>query len=144
MNALTLLSLTLRVAVGLMLTVAGLLKLRAGFIWLQQTIEGYQLMGTTLNRIASGAVPIVEVGLGIMLIFNIFAAAATVASIALLLVFTAAISLSARLGNRPNCGCFGKSASSYPFVVKRNLVLIAALLLTLTGQPLMQALHQPF
>jgi uncharacterized membrane protein YphA (DoxX/SURF4 family) len=120
-----------RDAVGAILVVAGLMKVRAGQRLFIETVLGYALLP---SRVAAGAARIVpwsEIGLGLCLLLALAVPTAVMASIALLLLFTSAITANLLRGRRNACGCFASRTAEIGWrMVARNSVLIALLLLS--------------
>jgi uncharacterized membrane protein YphA (DoxX/SURF4 family) len=99
------------------------------------TIRRHRLIPDSLSDIAAKALSIVELGLGLLFLFNIFPLIAGVA-ISILLVVFSGILLRARftpgLGIQ-DCGCSGASNRKTPIgnALLRNVLLISAIVVTM-------------
>ena len=123
----TALSGILRLGLGGLLAVAGLLKLRdpSGFA---VEIGNYQLFPTLAPYLAA-ALPATEivVGLGLVLLPAGWRRAAALAAGVLLLSFVVAVSSAYLRGINIACGCFGAGGDAISWLtVGRNLGLLAA------------------
>ena len=123
----TALSATLRLGLGGMLAVAGLLKLRdpTGFA---VEIGNYQLFSALAPYFAA-ALPATEVvvGLGLVLLPQGWRRAAAISAGFLLLFFAIAVSSAYLRGINIACGCFGAVGDAISWLtVGRNLGLLAA------------------
>jgi putative oxidoreductase len=117
----------LRLGLGGLLVVAGLLKLRdpAGFA---VEIANYQLVPALAPYLAA-SLPAIEVVLGLGLVFlpASWRAAAAVGVGLLLAAFTLAVSSAYLRGINIACGCFGGGGDAIgPLTLARNLSLLAA------------------
>lgn len=120
-----------RVAVGAILVVAGLMKLRAGQRLLIETVLGYGLLPSRVAAAVARIIPWSEIGLGLCLLLALAIPTAVMASIALLLLFTSAITANLLRGRLNACGCFASRTAEIGWrMVARNAVLIALLLLS--------------
>jgi uncharacterized membrane protein YphA (DoxX/SURF4 family) len=120
-----------RDAVGAILVVAGLTKLRAGQRVFIETVLGYALLPSRVAAAAARIIPWSEIGLGLCLLLALAVPTAVMASIALLLLFTSAITANLLRGRRSACGCFASRTAEIGWrMVVRNSVLIALLLLS--------------
>jgi uncharacterized membrane protein YphA (DoxX/SURF4 family) len=120
-----------RDAVGAILVVAGLMKLRLGQRLFIETVLGYALLPSRVAAAAARIIPWSEIGLGLCLLLALAVPTAVVASIALLALFTSAITANLLRGRRNACGCFAGGTAEIGWrMVARNSVLIALLLLS--------------
>jgi uncharacterized membrane protein YphA (DoxX/SURF4 family) len=109
-----------RIAVGVVLIAAGVLKLVEGPGWLKQAAD----MGVA--RPLALVVSYVELVIGALLVVGLFMPWTAVAALGLLAAFTYVIVKRLRDGSRPPCACFG-SGSKRPlgaYHVARNLALV--------------------
>lgn len=109
------------VLLGLTLLWAGVAKLIAGPLWMQQSAD------MDVPRVLALPVPYVELLLGALLVTQLFSPWPAVAAGLLLAAFTVVIVRRIRDGSRPPCSCFG-ARSTRPLGavhVLRNLGLLA-------------------
>jgi uncharacterized membrane protein YphA (DoxX/SURF4 family) len=104
------------------LLIAGIAKLRQR----QQTIRSFRDLGLPAPQVLALAVPIVEVAIAILVVFQL--AIGSVVACALLTLFTLFLGARLRRGDAISCGCFGSSSSTpvTSLTVVRNLMLIVA------------------
>jgi len=114
------------IIVGVVLVVAGVLKLVAGPGWSMQAAD------MDVPRPIALVVPYVEIVLGVLVAVQVFTPWPAVAALLLFVVFTVVIVRRLMDGSRPPCGCFG-SRSQRPlgaYHVVRNLVFLALAVVT--------------
>ena len=118
-----------RIAVGLVLLLAGGAKIFSGRRYVEDLISAFRILpGWSLRPVALG-LPWFEVGLGALLIAGVFAAPVAAAGAALLTGFSLAVGASLRRGVAVPCGCFGRplpSRTSWS-LVGRNVLMVIAL-----------------
>ncbi|MGB8858268.1 MAG: MauE/DoxX family redox-associated membrane protein [Ilumatobacteraceae bacterium] len=108
------------VLVALVLLVAGVSKLAAPAAWRSQS------EGLGVPWVLARPMPLVELGLGALLMVQLQRHAVAWCAVVLLAVFTGLLLLRLAQGRRPPCACFG-SLSSRP-IGARHLARNAALL----------------
>ena len=110
-----------RVTVGLVLLVAGALKLTAGRRWRTQA----QAFGTPALLVP--LVPVAELVIGALLVPGVGGRATALAAAGLLAAFTVLVVLKVATGDRTPCACFGSMSADPvgPWTVIRNVVLLA-------------------
>ena len=95
-----------RVALGMVLIVAGGLKLPdpEGAI---RAVRAYELLPESLVPIVGLGMPALEVALGVVLVLGLFTRIASLAGVLLMAVFIGAIASAWARGLTIDCGCFG-------------------------------------
>lgn len=130
----------IRLLVGGMLVLAGILKLKAGPHWFLQQILAYDLVkGKAAWWLARG-LPWAEVLCGVFLIAGLFTPLVAVFSFALLWGFTVAVVSTFLRGKPVDCGCFGRKTDTYTHrarwtVAYRNLTLMGLLVAVFSLTP---------
>lgn len=115
------------VALAVVFVVAAVTKLAAPAAWMGQA------RGLGVPRAVALVVPVAEAVLGAWLLVQWERRAAAIAAAALIVVFSALITVRLAQGRRPPCACFG-SLSARPLgpgSLVRNAVLIAVALLAM-------------
>jgi uncharacterized membrane protein YphA (DoxX/SURF4 family) len=104
---------------------SGLAKL-ANLEQFEGAVREYRIVPHSLSGIAAIAIPLTETVLGICLFLGILLRPAAIAVAALLVAFSAAISLNLAQGRRHACGCFGTLSQSEisVYAVFRNVIFI--------------------
>jgi putative oxidoreductase len=95
-----------RLALGLILIVAGALKLGHGPA-LASAIAGFRLLSPAVIPLLALALPPLEIFLGLYLVAGLFTRVAGIAAAILFLFYAAAIGSAVVRGIPANCGCFG-------------------------------------
>ncbi|MCA9998803.1 MAG: DoxX family membrane protein [Anaerolineales bacterium] len=120
--------LAVRLFVGSLLLVAGILKLRAGTRWFLQQILAYEIVKGSRAKLVARGLPATEIGCGFLLIFGWQTRAVALVSFGLLTIFTGAIISTFWRGKQVNCGCFGQQKQGLQpaqwAIVYRNLLLM--------------------
>jgi uncharacterized membrane protein YphA (DoxX/SURF4 family) len=98
-----------------------------------RAVKAYRLLPLTVAELVGAALPLVEVGLGLLLLAGFATRLAGVVSAVLLAGFVAGIASAWARGLRIDCGCFGTGGDlaagespAYPFELGRDLVFLAA------------------
>lgn len=124
-----------RLLLGVVFLIAAVAKLRDRAAFRQSVVAfGFP---AALAGAASVLIPIIEIVVAILIIRAPSAGVGALASLLLLLVFTAAIAINLARGRTPSCSCFGTAASEPigPATVVRNLALAAcALFVVVAGE----------
>lgn len=138
-NWLDWIGLAARLALGVVLLIAGLLKIgNLGESVL--AVRAYQLLPYEMTTVVGYALPIIEIILGILLIIGLFTRVAGLAGTLLMLAFIFGISSAWARGLSLDCGCFGgggeispeEAFAAYPIDIARDVGLaIAGLWLTI-------------
>ncbi len=126
-----------RFGVGLILIVAGVAKLAAGHQTVERLVTAYGLVSGRAASVIARALPVVEIVVGAWLLAGVFAAAAALAGIVLLAVFTIAVAQALLRKKVVACGCLGwaDAARSISWrIVARNASMVAGLALVVVGQ----------
>nr|WP_050796198.1 MauE/DoxX family redox-associated membrane protein [Parafrankia sp. EUN1f] len=133
---LRLFSTVLRVGLGAVWLVAGLLKVDDpdGMV---RSVRAFRILPESLVHPVAYAVPFVEIALGVLLIVGLTVRLGAFVSAALFAVYIAAISSAAARGLRIDCGCFstgGDLTAEAPThyteeIVRDSALLLASLLL---------------
>ena len=119
-----------RIAVGLILLLAGGAKIFSGRRYVQDLVSAYRILpGWSLRPIALG-LPWVEISLGVLLIADVFAGPVAAAGAALLAAFSLAVGATLRRGDTAPCGCFGSALPSRTSwsLVGRNVLMVIVLI----------------
>ena len=128
-------TLLIRLALALVFACAGVAKLldRKGF---GTTLIAFKTPAVAVRPL-SVAVPLVELAIAGLLIPKATAVAGAIAAAALLIVFSAAVGLALRRGDKPDCNCFGQahSAPIGPSTLARNALLAALAVLVAAAGP---------
>lgn len=137
---LTILLVLIRLLVGGMLVLAGLLKLKAGPHWFLQQILAYDLVKGKMAWWLAWWLPWAEILCGVMLIAGLFTQLVAVFSFALLWGFTAAVISTFLRGKPVDCGCFGRKTNTTSeqarwTVAYRNITLMGLLIATYCFAP---------
>jgi uncharacterized membrane protein YphA (DoxX/SURF4 family) len=117
-----------RLLVGTVLLVAGLAKLRMPTHKFFQVVMGYSLVPRPVALVLAHGLPWVEITLGGLLLVGLWSHLVSLASIALLLIFSSGIALNLLRGKRNECGCFQSLTPVQWKLIFRNLLLVALLL----------------
>jgi uncharacterized membrane protein YphA (DoxX/SURF4 family) len=108
------LTLALRVALGLLLLVAGVLKARDGPTVTAISIAAYRILPAPLVAPLGVGLPYAEILLGGYLIAGLFTRAAGWVASAQFLVFAVAVGSLVLRHIRADCGCFGSGVATPP------------------------------
>ena len=120
-----------RLTVGVVLLVAGLIKV-VDILGMQLALNAYQLFPAPVVLVLSYVIPIAEIVLGIMLILGLFTRITSILSGLLFVAFIIGIAQAWARGLSLDCGCFGgggqidPSQTEYPEEIARDLGLLAA------------------
>src|SRR5216117_3361658 len=98
----------LRIAIGLLLMVAGTAKFMAPLPFFA-ALNAADWLPDTLSSLLVVGVPIVEVALGFGLLIGWKVRATAISSFILMALFTGFLLIETARGNNVNCGCFGES-----------------------------------
>lgn len=121
------LGLLARLAVGLVMAYAGLIKALAPAEEFAFAIEGYKVLGPKLSLAAAYIMPWVELWAGLLLAAGVYTRALALFCGGMLLFFEALLA-QAMLRGLPvtSCGCFGSAGSnSIGYEFTQNLVFLA-------------------
>lgn len=126
----------LRVLVGVLIGVAGVIKYREGREQLRLSIAAFKVLPTKLLTATTCLLPPVELAVGVGIIANL-GWFWTVSGLGLLTTYTAAIVSALIRGIVNDCGCFGAvlRQRSSPTLVARNLLFIVMLAPSLWQEP---------
>jgi len=121
--------LVVRFVVGGLLLGAGLAKLLAGHAAVLQAVKGYEVLPKPAADLLARILPVIEIGLGGILLAGLWSRTAAALAALLLVSMTAAAAAVLIRGRKADCGCFGPRSSSQVSwtIVARNVVLIVAL-----------------
>lgn len=121
---------TIRVVIGGLLLVAGLMKVRHGLHQFTLAVLSYEIVRGTVANALARAIAFAEIVLGILLVTGISTRSAAVAAVVLVAAFTIAIGFSLARRRPHSCGCGGPlDAPIGPQLIVRNAVLLGALAL---------------
>lgn len=127
--------LIVRTLLAMIFLIAGTAKLRdlAGF---EHAVQGFGWVPARWQQPLARVIPIAEVAVGLGLIIGLVAPWPLIAAIALLAMFTLAVSISLLRGRRDLlCGCFGRRLDRRvgPSLLLRNAALISLALMSLVA-----------
>jgi len=124
-------SLVLRLALGIIFVYAAWVKLREPWALFAMAIDSYQLLPLTWVELVARTLPWVELAIGVFLIAGVLLRSASVGTAALLAVFFALMVRAYAKGMAINCGCFGPGeVISWKTLLRDGSMLAAALVLT--------------
>ncbi|HXN02561.1 MAG TPA: MauE/DoxX family redox-associated membrane protein [Candidatus Dormibacteraeota bacterium] len=118
-----------RIAVGLVLVVAGGAKLAAGKRYVRELVATFAIVPSRMIRPVAFALPWVELILGGLLVTGLLATPVAALGAGLLGGVSLALALNLRRGSNAPCGCFGPSLpmkTSWT-LVGRNLLMVLVL-----------------
>lgn len=130
------LAVAIRFLLGGIFLVGGVAKLRRGEDFVA-AVRAYRLLPQVLMRPVGRALPVVEAGLGVLLLLGVLVDLAAWSAAGLLTILAGAIGLNLLRGRRIDCGCIGiaeHAKISWSLVV-RNLVLATSGVVLATGPP---------
>ena len=122
-----------RLVLGVVLLVAGLLKIgNLGQSVL--AVRAYQLLPYEMTSVVGYALPVIEIILGVLLILGLFTRLSGLAGALLMVVFIFGISSAWARGLSLDCGCFGgggevsaqEALAAYPIEIARDAGLALA------------------
>jgi uncharacterized membrane protein YphA (DoxX/SURF4 family) len=116
----------LRVAIGALLMVAGILKAHDGFHVTADAIVGYRLLPSFAVIPLAVFLPYFEIGLGGYLLVGLFTRAVAVIAAVQFAIFTLAVATVVARHIQISCGCFGAGDTTVAtwFDVARDAVLV--------------------
>ncbi len=129
-------ALALRLGVGGLLLVTGVLKAIDGPAATAATVAGYRLLPQPLVAPFGTILPYLEIIAGGYLVAGLFTRAAAYAAAALALSFTVAVASATARGLSVNCGCFGSGHVEHPtwlHVAGDILLVLASLAIARLG-----------
>jgi uncharacterized membrane protein YphA (DoxX/SURF4 family) len=106
--------LVLRVALGVLLVVAGVLKAHDGMALTDSTIAAYRILPPVLVAPLGLFLPYFEIGLGAYLVLGLFTRGAAWVASAQFVVFAGAVASLVIRQIPANCGCFGAGQNVPP------------------------------
>jgi uncharacterized membrane protein YphA (DoxX/SURF4 family) len=109
-----LLTLVLRLALGALLIVAGVLKAHDGVAVTASTIAAYRILPASVVAPLALFLPYFEIGLGGYLALGLFTRMAGYVAAAQFIVFAAAVASLVVRGIPASCGCFGAAQNEPP------------------------------
>lgn len=120
----------IRVAIGFILLIAGISKVLMGGDRFSKAIRAYELLPSWTAEFLAKWLPRLELMVGTLLIFGLWTKLVAAASVWLLGIFIAAVSVSLLRGKDINCGCFGRVTEnmSWRIAVRNAVLLILSLL----------------
>jgi uncharacterized membrane protein YphA (DoxX/SURF4 family) len=108
------LTFALRLAIGLLLIVAGVLKAHDGPAATATSIAGYRMLPASIVAPLGVALPYVEILLGAYLVLGLFTRVAAWLAAAQFAIFSIAVASLVIRGIPADCGCFGSSIPTPP------------------------------
>jgi uncharacterized membrane protein YphA (DoxX/SURF4 family) len=122
-----------RLVLGGVFVVAGALKVPDPAAAVR-AVRAYQLLPESLVAPVSFGLPVLEIAVGLALLFGVFVRTAAIASAVLLVVFLTGLGSAWARGLQIDCGCFGSGGqvaaggTAYPSEVIRDLALLVVAL----------------
>jgi uncharacterized membrane protein YphA (DoxX/SURF4 family) len=104
----------LRVALGVLLIVAGVLKAHDGAAVTDSTIAAYRILPPVLVAPLGVLLPYFEIGLGAYLVVGLFVRGAGLVAAAQFVIFAGAVASLVVRQIPANCGCFGAGQNTPP------------------------------
>jgi uncharacterized membrane protein YphA (DoxX/SURF4 family) len=134
-NWLTVLDLGIRLLAGGLLLIAGLAKLRMGYVEVLKSVVGYKILPFQAARAWARVLPPLELTLGGALVAGVFVPLVATAAAMLMLVLTVAVAQAVIRGRKAACGCFapGGNLVSWSVVVRNSLITAALASLVMGG-----------
>ena len=128
---------TARIPVGVVMTAAGVGKLRGSTMTDAKAIMGYKIVNDDIATGLACVLPGIELGLGLSLLTGLNSKLTAAGSGAMLAGYTAALVHALQKGIVTDCGCFGSLASSQVSwkLVARNAGLIIAATAVAVNEP---------
>jgi len=126
MNLARILSVVLRVALGLVLVYAAYTKLRQSWLLFAMSIDSYQLLPQWGVLALARTLPWFELLVGVILISGLWLRYAATAAAALFILFFSAMITSYARGLQIDCGCFGPGEALSATTLTRDGILLAA------------------
>jgi uncharacterized membrane protein YphA (DoxX/SURF4 family) len=108
------LTFALRLAIGALLIVAGVLKAHDGPVATATAIAGYRMLAPSIVAPLGVALPYVEILLGAYLVLGLFTRIASWLAAAQFAIFSIAVGSLVVRGIPADCGCFGSSIPTPP------------------------------
>lgn len=121
-------TIVLRVAVGIVFLVAAYMKLKDPWALFAMSIDSYGILPLKYVELAARTLPWFEVVLGLVLIAGIFPRVATTTGVALMALFIGAMAWAKLHGKQIDCGCFGSGEAIGFWSILRDGSIGAALL----------------
>jgi uncharacterized membrane protein YphA (DoxX/SURF4 family) len=125
---LRMITIVLRVAVGIVFLVAAYAKLKDPWALFAMSIDSYGILPLRWVEFAARTLPWFEVVLGLVLIAGIFPRIATMTGSLLMLAFIGAMGWAKLHGKQIDCGCFGPGEAIGFWSILRDASIGAALL----------------
>ncbi len=120
-----------RVVLGVVLVVAGYLKV-IDPVGSTQSVVAYDIFGYEIARFIGLTLPVIEIAVGVLLIVGLFSRAAGALGAGLMVVFVTGIASAWARGLAIDCGCFGTGGpidprnTQYAQEIARDTALAAA------------------
>ncbi len=118
----------LRLVVGTIFLVAGVVKVKGGSSQFLSAIMGYELVPKFVASLLASFLPWLEVVVGGLLILGLWSQSSVIAGAMLLLSFSSGIAISLLRGKDNDCGCFRSVTPVQWRLIYRNLILIGLLM----------------
>jgi uncharacterized membrane protein YphA (DoxX/SURF4 family) len=119
----------LRLIVGTIFLIAGIVKLKSGSSQFLSAIMGYELVPKFVAAVLASLLPWLEVVVGGLLILGLWSQFSVVAGVILLLIFSSGIAISLLRDKDNDCGCFRTVTPVQWRLIYRNLILLGLLIL---------------
>ena len=118
----------LRLVVGTIFLIAGVVKLKGGSSQFLSAIMGYELVPKLVATMLASFLPWLEVVVGGLLVLGLWSQFSAAAGAILLLTFSSGIALSLLRGKDNDCGCFRSVTPVQWRLIYRNLTLLGLLI----------------
>ena len=118
----------LRLVVGIIFLIAGVVKLKSGSSQFLSAIMGYELVPKYVATLLASFMPWLEVVIGGLLLLGLWSQFSAIVGATLLLIFSSGVAISLLRGKDNDCGCFRTVTPVQWRLIYRNLILIGLLI----------------
>ncbi len=116
----------LRVLLGLIFLASGISKLSdiPSFVLV---VKEFGFVSEAISRLIASAVPVIEIGCGVLLLAGLWVKASSAVIMGLLMMFIAVVIPQIAVGNEIDCGCFGPLSHGKvdTMLLVRDVILLA-------------------
>lgn len=118
----------LRLAVGTIFLIAGIVKLKSGSSQFLSAIMGYEIVPKFVATVLASFLPWLEVVVGGLLFVGLWSQFSAITGVILLLTFSSGVVISLLRGKDNDCGCFRSVTPVQWRLIYRNLIIIGLLI----------------
>lgn len=118
----------LRLVVGTIFLIAGVVKLKGGSSQFLSAIMGYEFVPKYMATLLASFLPWLEVVVGGLLLIGLWSQFSAIVGAMLLLIFSSGVAISLLRGKDNDCGCFRSVMPVQWRLIYRNLILIGLLI----------------